>query len=177
MRDISVRNIKRFSLTALFMAIGIILPYFTMNIKTFGKMILPMHYPVMLCGIVCGPYHALFIGLLLPILRYFIAGAPSIYPTAIAMSVELATYGLMMGVLYYRAKEKSIGTLYKALIITMIVGRIVWGIVYYILLLFVGQKFTAYMFLTSAFLSGIIGIIGQLIIIPSLVMVINKVKK
>lgn len=169
-------NIKKFCLSALFIAIGIVLPYFTMNIKVFGKMLLPMHYPVILCGLVCGEFYGLFIGLLLPLLRYLIVGAPVIYPTALAMCVELATYGFMIGFLYNRSKYKCIIALYRSLILTMIVGRIVWGITYFMLLRFIGQNFTAYMFFASAFVSGIPGIIGQLIVIPIIAIVINKTK-
>lgn len=169
-------NIKKICLTALFVAIGIVLPYFTMNIKAFGKMLLPMHYPVMLCGLICGESYGLFVGLLLPILRYFIVGTPIIYPTALAMCIELAVYGFAIGFLYNRSKYKCIIALYRCLIITMVLGRVLWGITYYILLRFIGQQFTAYMFLTSAFISGIPGIIGQLIIIPIIAIAINKTK-
>ena len=73
-------KIKKISLSALFLAIGIIFPYFTMNMKVFGRTILPMHYPVILCGLICGDFYGMTIGLLLPILRYLIVGMPSIYP-------------------------------------------------------------------------------------------------
>ena len=116
------------------------------------------------------------IGLLLPIIRYFIVGAPMIYPTAIAMSIELATYGFVIGFLYNRSKYKCIFSLYRCLILTMIVGRIVWGLTYFLLVKLIGQEFTAYMYLTSAFLSGIPGIICQLIIIPIIAIVVNKSK-
>lgn len=169
-------KIKKICISALFLAMGIVLPYFTMNMKIFGKTFLPMHYPVMLCGLLCGDIYGLVIGLLLPYIRYIIAGAPVIYPTAIAMSIELSCYGFLIGFLYNKSKYKCIFSLYRSLIITMLFGRIVWGIIYYFLLLAVGQKFTSYMFLTSAFVSGLPGIIGQLVLIPMIALMLNKTK-
>ena len=169
-------KIRKFCLTALFIGVGIVLPYFTMNVKIFGKMLLPMHYPVILCGLICGEFYGLFTGLTLPIFRYFITGTPPIYPTALAMCIELATYGFLIGYLYNRSKYKCIISLYRCLIFTMLTGRIVWGITYFILVRMIGEDFTAYMYLTSAFLSGIPGIIGQLIVIPIIAIAINKAK-
>ena len=40
--------------SALFLAIGIVLPIFTGNIPNIGASLLPMHIPVLLCGFICG---------------------------------------------------------------------------------------------------------------------------
>lgn len=44
------KNYKNMVLSALFLAIGIILPFITMQIPRIGNMLLPMHIPVILCG-------------------------------------------------------------------------------------------------------------------------------
>ncbi len=36
----------------MFVAIGIVLPFFTGQIQLIGNMLLPMHIPVMLCGLI-----------------------------------------------------------------------------------------------------------------------------
>ena len=61
--------IKRITLSALFLAIGYVLPFLTGQIQTIGNMLLPMHIPVLLCGIVCGWQYGLGVGLVLPITR------------------------------------------------------------------------------------------------------------
>ena len=45
---------KNIVLSAMFLAIGLILPFFTAQIPQIGQMLLPMHIPVLLCGFVCG---------------------------------------------------------------------------------------------------------------------------
>lgn len=47
-------NIKRLTLSAMFMALGIVLPFFTGQIPQVGNMLLPMHIPILLCGLICG---------------------------------------------------------------------------------------------------------------------------
>ena len=48
---------KKLTLSAMFLAIGIILPFFTGQVPQIGNMLLPMHFPVFLCGMICGaPY-------------------------------------------------------------------------------------------------------------------------
>lgn len=49
-------------LAALFLAIGLILPFITMQIPAVGKMLCPMHIPVLLCGYICGWPYGLLIG-------------------------------------------------------------------------------------------------------------------
>ena len=53
-------NTKKMVLSALLLALGMILPMLTMQIPTIGNMLLPMHIPVLLCGFICGaPYGAM----------------------------------------------------------------------------------------------------------------------
>ena len=45
--------VKKISLSAMFFALGLILPFFTGQIPQIGSMLLPMHIPVFLCGFIC----------------------------------------------------------------------------------------------------------------------------
>ena len=54
------KNILNLTLAAMFMAIGIVLPFFTGQIPQIGKMLLPMHIPVILCGLICGVISSFF---------------------------------------------------------------------------------------------------------------------
>ena len=165
---------KKLTLSALFMALGLVLPLLTGQLKALGNAFLPMHLPVLLCGLIVGPIYGLIVGLILPILRHFTFGMPPLYPTAIAMSFELATYGFVVGFIYQNSRWKCIIALYESLIIGMISGRVVWGIVQMILLGINGNKFTFQMFMAGAFLNAIPGIVFQLIFIPSLMLALNK---
>ena len=71
---------KKLTLSAMFLAIGIILPFFTGQVPQIGNMLLPMHFPVFLCGMICGAPYGLAIGFILPIFRSFLFGMPMMYP-------------------------------------------------------------------------------------------------
>lgn len=165
---------KKITLSALFIALGLVLPLLTGQLKQLGNAFLPMHLPVLLCGLIVGPVHGLIVGLILPILRHFTFGMPPLYPTGISMTFELATYGFVVGYVYKVSRWKCIIALYESLIIAMVAGRIIWGIVQMILLGINGQAFTYEMFMTGAFLNAIPGIVFQLIFIPSLMLALHK---
>ena len=128
------KTTQKITLSAMFIAIGIVLPFFTGQIRQIGSMLLPMHLPVFLCGLICGWQYGAAVGFILPLLRSFLFGMPPMYPMAAAMSFELATYGLVAGLMYQRSHWKCILALYRSLITAMVAGRIVWGIAEIILL-------------------------------------------
>lgn len=168
-------NILKLTLSAMFMAIGLVLPLLTGQIKTIGNMLLPMHIPVMLCGLICGWYYGAAVGFILPILRSVTFGMPELYPSAIAMAFELMTYGLAVGVMYSLLPKKNIN-IYVSLLTSMVVGRAVWGAVYAALLSVSGDALTWKIFISSAFLKAFPGIILQFIIIPALMIFLKKIK-
>ena len=160
----------------MFLAIGMILPFFTGQVPQVGNMLLPMHFPVFLCGMICGAPYGLVVGFLLPIFRSFVFGMPMMYPMAIAMAFELAVYGVVAGWLYNRASDRGMKSVYPALLIAMVCGRIVWGVVEVILLGVGANGFTWKMFLSGALLNAVPGIILQLVLIPA-VMALLKYPK
>lgn len=167
-------NIKNLALAAMFIAIGQILPFFTGQIPQIGKMLLPMHIPVLLCGLICGWRYGAVVGFTTPLLRSFVFGIPILYPTAIGMAFELMTYGFVLGFLYGRSRWKCIIALYRCLIIAMLSGRIVWGFVQMIMLGVGREGFTYQAFIAGAFLNAVPGIILQLVLIPSVMVLLNR---
>lgn len=168
-----MRKTKKLTLSALFIALGILLPFFTGQFPHLGNMLLPMHIPVLLCGFVCGGPYGMMIGFIIPILRSFLLGRPPMMPTAIAMAVELATYGAVTGLLYSRLKNKKLGT-YISLITAMLAGRITWGIASLILYRILGNPFTWKIFAAEAFINAIPGIMIQLILIPAVIFALKQ---
>ena len=63
------RRPHQITLSAVFLALALILPFFTGQIPQFGQMLLPMHLPVLICGFVCGWRQGLLVGFLAPLLR------------------------------------------------------------------------------------------------------------
>ena len=118
------KEIRRMVLAAFFIALGMILPYFTGQIPTIGRMLLPMHIPVLLCGFLVGGPYGLAVGLILPLFRSYLLGMPPLFPTAVAMTFELGAYGFLTGYLY---RHRTVHH-YLSLVTAMLGGRAVWGL-------------------------------------------------
>lgn len=169
-----MKETEKIALTGMFIALGIVLPFITGQIPQIASMLCPMHIPVLLCGFICGWKYGLITGLITPLLRSVLFGMPPMFPTAISMAFELMTYGFLAGYLYEHSRWQCVKALYRCLILSMIGGRVVWGIVQMILLGVSGSTFTVQMFLAGALLNAIPGIILQLILIPSVMVALNK---
>lgn len=167
-------HILNLTLAAMFLAVGLLLPLLTGQLKQIGSALLPMHIPVILCGLICGWQYGLGVGFVLPLLRSALFGMPVLFPTAVAMAFELAAYGFVSGFLYSHSRWKCVIALYRCLIIAMLAGRVVWGIVQVCLLGLGGNGFTFQMFIAGAFLNAIPGIILQLILIPAVMIALNR---
>lgn len=167
-------NIKKMTLSAMFLALGLMLPFLTGQIPQVGNMLLPMHIPVLLCGLICGWQFGAAIGFMTPLLRSMIFGMPMLYPMAIGMAFELMTYGLVIGLVYGLSKWKCIFSLYRAMITAMIAGRIVWGIAQIVLLGIRGNSFTMQAFAAGALFNAIPGMIIQLTLIPAIMVALGK---
>lgn len=167
------KNTRKIALSAMLLALSFVLPFFTGQIPEIGSMLCPMHIPVILCGFLCGAPWGILVGFVSPLFRSFILGMPPLFPTALAMAFELSAYGFFSGFLYKKLPTKNI-YIYINLIISMVVGRIVWGIVTFILMGLSIEKFGFSVFFTGAVINAIPGIILQLILIPVLVIIIKK---
>lgn len=167
--------LRKMILSAVFLAVGMVLPMLTMQVKEIGDSLLPMHIPVLLCGILCGWQYGGFVGLVLPVLRSVTFGMPPIYPNAVWMALELAAYGLVIGLVYAAFKRQNILSVYVSLVSAMLLGRVVWGVAKAVLLGVGGKPFTLTMFWVGGFVDAVPGITLQLILIPLLVTVLNKI--
>lgn len=166
--------LKKMTLAALFLALGLVLPFLTGQIPQIGSMLLPMHLPVLLCGLICSWQYGAAVGFVLPLLRFALFGMPPLYPVGIAMAFELAAYGLVAGLLYSRSRWQCIVSLYRCLLAAMLAGRVVWGAAEVVLLGLSGNPFTWKLFLAGAFLNAIPGIVLQLVFIPALMLALDK---
>lgn len=170
-----MRTVKRIAFSAMFLALCLVLPLITGGIPQIGNALAPMHIPVLLCGFICGWPYGIVVGAVAPIMRSMIFQAPVMYPTAIAMAFELATYGFLSGILYKIFPKKN-GYLYLSLIISMLGGRLIWGLLRYIMAGLSGSVFSISMFLAGAFTQAIPGIIFHIITVPLIVILLKKIK-
>lgn len=167
-------TLKNTILAAMFMAVGLVLPFLTGQIPQIGNMLLPMHIPVLLCGLICGWQYGMVVGFILPPLRFMLFGMPALFPTGIAMAFEMAVYGLVIGLLYSRSRWKCVFSLYRSLIIAMVCGRVVWGAARILMTGMADEAFTWRMFMTGAAINAIPGIILQLVLIPVVMVALGR---
>ena len=148
------------------LAVSAFLPMLTEQVPRFGQGLRPMHIPVLIAGFACGPVIGFVVGLAAPIISLLIHGSPALMQADFAMSLELATYGLIAGLLYSQLPRKT-GNIYVSLITAMIVGRIVWGASMIALSSRDGLDFTYQMFITYAFIDAMPAILCLLYTSPS----------
>lgn len=168
-------KVQKLVSSGLCLGLCLVLPLLTGQIQQIGNMLLPMHIPVLLCGFLCGPLWGALVGLVAPLLRYIIFGMPVIFPMGISMAFELGTYGLVSGLLYGLLPKKN-RYLYVSLISAMVAGRLVWGLVRYVLAGLTDSQFPFSVFIAGALTEAIPGILIQLIFIPIILIAMKKSK-
>lgn len=112
------------------------------------------------------------VGFLTPLLRHLLFGMP-LLTNALGMAFELATYGMVTSILYDKLQASRL-RIYISLLTAMLAGRIVWGIVSILIYAIAKTPFTWQMFMGGALLNAIPGLILQLIVIPILMVALEK---
>lgn len=166
------KKITNIVFSASFLALSYVLPFLTGQVPDIGNALLPMHLPVLLCGYICGGPWGMIVGIVAPLLRSLTLGMPQLYPRAIAMAFELGAYGLFTGTMYKLLPKKRI-YIYVSLLVSMVIGRIVWGLAQFTLLGFDTEKFGLVYFFTESVIHSIPGIVLQILIVPVIIMLID----
>lgn len=166
-------QVQQIAYSSMFLALAFVLPFFTGQIPQVGSMLCPMHIPVLLCGYICGGTWGGMVGFIAPILRSMVLGMPPMFPTAICMAFELATYGLVAGYMNKLLPQKR-WSIYASLIIAMIAGRMVWGVAMLVCMGLDTTSFGISAFLAGALFNAVPGIVVQLILIPLVVMRVQR---
>lgn len=162
---------KRTVLGALCVALCVVLPIAFHAIPNAGSIFLPMHIPVLLCGLVCGWPYGFICGLMGPMLSSLLTGMP---PAAMlpSMMVECGVYGMVSGIVLKTVRTgRTTADLYIALIGAMLAGRVVAGIAK-ALIFTPGITMSAW--IAGSFVTALPGILVQLIAIPLLVGILMK---
>ena len=169
----TMTSVKRTVLTAVCAALCVVVPMAFHAIPNAGTVFLPMHIPVLLCGMLCGwPFGGLC-GLLGPLLSSLITGMP---PAAMlpGMMVECCVYGGVAGALMKYVKTGKLYTdLYISLIPAMLAGRVISGIAKALIF---APDTTLAGWATVSFVTGLPGIAIQLILIPAIIFALQRAK-
>ena len=169
-------KVNKLVYASLFLALALALPFLTGQIPQIGAMLTPMHFPVLLCGYLCGWQWGMVVGFAAPLLRSVLFGMPVMYPMAVCMALELATYAAVSGILYLSLPRKRC-FLYVSLAVAMISGRLVWGLTRFLCAGLDPDAFGLSAFWAGAVGMSIPGILLQLVIVPVLVTVAEKYLK
>ncbi|NLS45502.1 MAG: ECF transporter S component [Firmicutes bacterium] len=164
-------NVKNIILGGLFIALGIVIPIAFHSIGV-GSLLLPMHIPVLLSGFITGPVTGGFVGVLTPVLSSLLTGMPPLMPPkAQMMAAELAVYGFLSGYIYHIKRLHVV----ISLIIAMLGGRIVYGVLAaYVLPLFGFDKIPVFYPITIGLITSLPGIIIQLLLIPTIIILLER---
>lgn len=176
MKSTHYHQLKKLSVSAMMLAIALLLPFLTGQLQAVGKMLTPMHIPVLLCGLICGPIHGFAVGIVAAPLRFVLFGMPQM-PNVLYMTAELALYGLLSG-LFYQILPKRKLCLYISLLLAMIGGRVAYAFMFIFINLSNARTLEA---LTLPIISATVltawpGMIIQIVLIPTLLIVLHKAK-
>ena len=170
MKKISV--VKKSIITAVCIALCYVVPLLFHGVQNAGRVFLPMHLPVFLCGLICGWQYGLLCGLAGPALSSLLTSMP---PVAIlpSMMLELAVYGCVSGLMMRFIRTKNTyADLYISLIAALLCGRVVAGLMQALI-------FSKGAYSMAAWVSGYVvtswpGTLIQLVLLPSVVFALMK---
>lgn len=170
MKQMSI--VKKSIITAVCIALCVVLPQAFHAIPNAGSIYCPMHIPVLICGLICGWQYGFLCGIAGPLLSSLFTGMP---PAAMLpqMVIECAVYGLIAGlVMRFISTKKVYADLYISLVAAMLSGRVIGGIAK--ALIFAKGETTIVTWATSYFVTSLPGIIIQLVLIPTIVFALMK---
>lgn len=168
------KSINQLIYAAFFITFAVILPQ-VFHLLGSGSVFLPMHIPVLLSGFFLAWPYALMVGVLSPVLSFFLTGMPPV-PMLFIMMFELATYGVLVSVFYNLIQKNQIVRVYSTLLIAMIGGRIVACLVTFLMATIVNMgKFTTFFaWISSSVIPGLPGILIQLVFIPAVIFSLSR---
>ena len=166
--------VQKSIITAVCIALCVVLPQAFHAVPNAGAIYLPMHIPVLLCGLICGGSYGLLCGLAGPALSALLTGMP---PAAVlpGMLVECGVYGLAAGLLMQLVRTKHLyADLYISLAAAMLLGRVVSGIAK--ALIFSAGSYSMVSWVAGSFVTALPGIVIQLALLPSIVYALMRAR-
>jgi len=166
--------VKKSIVTSMCMAFCVVLPMLAHSMPGAGPMLLPMHIPVLLCGLICDWPFGLFCGLAGPLLSSLLTGMPPAATLPVG-TLELAAYGLVTGLMMKFVRTKSIyADLYLSLIAAMLVGRVVAGLAR--ALIFASGSYSLALWAAGYFVTSFPGLLIQIALLPSIVCALESAR-
>ena len=164
--------LRKSLVTAVCIALSVVLPMAFHAIPNGGILFSPMHLPVLLCGILTSWPFGLLCGIAGPLLSLLLTGMPGA-PMLPQMMVELGCYGFAAGLMMNLLRGmRSAAKVYISLVSAMLFGRIAAGCAR--ALIFARGSYSLPMWISSYFVSCFPAIIMQLVLIPVIFFALDR---
>ena len=172
-------------IAAMLMAVGMVMPKMLGGVEVIGQSISPLHIPALIAGLTLGGFWGGVVGFASPLLAHYVMQAPPVINVALPMAFECLAYGVISGVMYVLLRRlfkqlPSIVALLGAQVMAMVLGRVVGGAAKALLLaagvITAKGAFTFTVFVTSYFVSTAVGAVIHLIVVPAVVVALEKAK-
>ena len=149
------------SIGGLFGALGVALPIL-FHVVGLGRAFLPMHLPVLVCGLLVSPSVSFAVGFVTPVISSALTGMPPLVPTGVLMALELGALAAVGGVCRRTLRLPVI----LSVVVAMTAARLVGGLELLALAPLMGLKQSFSVYLTQSVLTSLPGLALQIIAAP-----------
>lgn len=167
--------------TAMLASIAVILAsvFHMLGGQYIATLFSPMHFPILLCGILCGPWLGAIGGFVSPIISFAAAGRPPFPTQMVPMVLELTVYGFLTGLMrwvFLKNPKTNRFASVLALVIAMVAGRLINAFVGAFFMM--GSESTYFAALAAKLASNFgstwAGVILQLTLIPAILFALQR---
>lgn len=141
-----------------------------------GQTLLPMHLPVLLVGLLAGPFAGVATGALAPVVSFALTGMP-MAPMVPFMVIELAAYGLFAGLLRGVRMPAAVPSVFGwliRLIGAQVAGRLVDLVAIAIAVSLLGNTTMTVASVWAAVVTGLPGLVLQWVAIPVIMVAVDR---
>lgn len=171
---LSREALRRLVYASLMTALSVVLPAAFHLLPGVGTYLSPIHLPSLFCGLVSGPFYGVLCGIAGPLLSSIITSMPAAAYLP-PMMVECAVYGFVAGLgMEVIRTGRTTPDIVLSLLAAQVLGRLAAGGFKAFFLTVDG--FTFRVFLSSYFVSTWPAIILQLAILPTLFLLLCRVR-
>jgi len=154
----------------LFGALGVALPII-FHLVGLGRVFLPMHLPVLVCGLVVSPIPALAVGIVTPLASSALTGMPPIVPTGLMMTAELGALGMSASIVRRWLKLPTV----LCVVAAMAAARVIAGAEMLALAPLMGLKQSPWAYLAASVVASWPGLVLQLVAAPLVVASLGRI--
>ncbi|MFQ6096479.1 MAG: ECF transporter S component [Armatimonadota bacterium] len=178
-RGRAFRLARELSVAGMMGALGLALPMVVHAVGGggAGRVLLPMHIPILMAGLLCSPGIAASVGLLVPLVSWALTQMPPMVPPiAPLMSIELAVLGLTASLIYRGGRVSVVLAVVGAMLAAGLVhGAGLW--VTFPLFVPAGRAIPFWGYLAAGLARSIPGFAIQLVAVPMVIKGMQRIRR